>query len=58
MTERKTSVGIGALIPVIELQWGRSDDGAEDGRGDGPETEDAEMLQWGRSDDGAEDTFR
>ncbi len=43
------------MSAIIRLQWGRSDDGAEDELVGDSEIRDSEPLQWGRSDDGAED---
>ncbi len=55
MTERKTITCVVAGNGVGKLQWGRSDDGAEDARTWAKIRCDTDGLQWGRSDDGAED---
>ncbi len=55
MTERKTPARAGTPRPKRTLQWGRSDDGAEDAHVVRLSNELHQWLQWGRSDDGAED---
>ncbi len=54
MTERKTPSGECDTVPPQKLQWGRSDDGAED-LAESSTWIQWLPLQWGRSDDGAED---
>ena len=54
--ERKTIAASAVTYAKLQLQWGRSGEGAEDSERGGPLSRSGVLLQWGRSGEGAEDT--